>query len=399
MSIRKRTWQTTTGETKEAWVADYVDQAGKRHIKTFDRKKDADAFHSKANVEIIDGTHTPASASISISDAADLWIETCESRKLERSTIDSYRQHIRFHIKPYLARVKLSELTAPMVRDFEDKLRRGDPAHDETISARRSPAMIRKIVGSLGALVGDAQERGRIARNVVRDLRSRRKKGVERRSEKRQKGKLKVGVDIPTREEIKAIVAALGGRWRPILLTAIFTGLRSSELRGLRWRDVDLRKAELHVRQRVDQYREFGAPKSESGERTIPLTPSLVTTLREWKLACPKGAHDLVFPTGVGTPENHANVVNRGLIPAQIAAGVVDKKGNAKYTGLHALRHFYASWCINAKSDGGLGLSAKATQDRLGHSTIVMTLDTYGHLFPRGDDGSELAAAERALLG
>jgi integrase len=66
---------------------------------------------------------------------------------------------------------------------------------------------------------------------------------------------------------------------------------------------------------------------------------------------------------------------------------------------LHALRHFYASWCINSKGDGGLGLSAKVAQARLGHSTIAMTLDTYGHLFPRGDDGSELAAAEKSLLG
>jgi integrase len=259
--------------------------------------------------------------------------------------------------------------------------------------------MVKKTIGSLGALLADAQERGLVARNVVRDLRSRRKQGVDRRAEKRQKGKLKVVVDIPTRQEIKAIVDHLQGRWRPILLTAIFTGLRSSELRGLRWSDVDLKKKELHVRQRVDQYRVFGAPKSASGERTIPLPPLVANMLREWKLACPKGNDGLCFPTGKGSPENHANLVNRGLIPACITANVVTVGGEAKYTGLHALRHFYASWCINSKDDGGLGLSAKVAQARLGHSTIAMTLDTYGHLFPRGDDGSELAAAERALLG
>lgn len=70
----------------------------------------------------------------------------------------------------------------------------------------------------------------------------------------------------------------------------------------------------------------------------------------------------------------------------------------AKYPGLHAFRHFYASWCINRPQDGGLGLPAKVVQERLGHSTITMTLDVYGHLFPRGDDAEELAAAERALL-
>ena len=106
-----------------------------------------------------------------------------------------------------------------------------------------------------------------------------------------------------------------------------------------------------------------------------------------------------MFPTGNGSPVNHANLINRGLIPSWIAAGVVKPNGLAKYTGLHALRHFYASWCINAKADGGLELSPKAAQGRLGHSTIMMTYDTYGHLFPRGDDGSELAAAEQSLLG
>ena len=81
----------------------------------------------------------------------------------------------------------------------------------------------------------------------------------------------------------------------------------------------------------------------------------------------------------------------------QVAAGVT-KDGEAKYTGLHALRHFYASWCINRRSDGGLELPPKVVQERLGHSSIVMRMDVYGHLFPRGDDGAELAAAEMALL-
>ena len=154
----------------------------------------------------------------------------------------------------------------------------------------------------------------------------------------------------------------------------------------------------------------------------MPLPPVLVATLREWKLVCPRKKADggpgplgLVFPTGVGNIESHGNIINRALIPVQIAAGVtlrakgddgrpkIDAHGKpvlvAKYTGLHALRHFYASWCINRKADGGLELPAKVVQERLGHSSIMMTMDVYGHLFPSGDDGSELADAEAALLG
>jgi integrase len=70
----------------------------------------------------------------------------------------------------------------------------------------------------------------------------------------------------------------------------------------------------------------------------------------------------------------------------------------AKYTGFHALRHFYASWCIKRREDGGLGLPPKIVQERLGHSSITLTMDTFGHLFPRGDDASELASDEAALL-
>jgi integrase len=400
MSLRKRAWTTSKGEHKEAWVVDYVDQTGKRRLKTFSRKKAAGNFAATANVEIRAGVHTADSASITIREAGKLWLETGENAGLERTTLDAYRQHLRLHIGPYLGNMKLSQLSAPMVREFEDKLARGDMPEGES-PLPRSPAMVRKIRVSLSALLSDAQERGLVSRNVVRELRRGRKRGKERQAEKRQKGKLKVGVDIPTREEIKAIVEAATGRWRPILLTAIFTGLRASELRGLRWADVDLDKRELHVRQRADRYKAIGNPKSEAGERTVPLTPIVVNTLREWKLACPKSDLGLVFPTGAGNVEYHSNLVHRGLEPMLIAAGVtVEENGvkRAKYTGLHALRHFYASWCINRRADGGLELPPKVVQERLGHHSIALTLDVYGHLFPRGDDSAELAAAERSLL-
>jgi integrase len=125
----------------------------------------------------------------------------------------------------------------------------------------------------------------------------------------------------------------------------------------------------------------------------------LVAALREHRLACPKGKLDLVFPSGAGNVESHTNIINRGLRPAMTAAGVVAKSGAPKYTGLHALRHFYASWCINRRVDGGLELPLKLVQARLGHATVNLTADRYGHLFPRGDDGAELAAAEQAFLG
>ena len=85
---------------------------------------------------------------------------------------------------------------------------------------------------------------------------------------------------------------------------------------------------------------------------------------------------------------------------AQVAAGITverDGKVTPKYTGLHCLRHFFASWCLNRRVDGGLELPLKTVQARLGHATLSMTADVYGHLFPSTDAHNELAAAEKAL--
>jgi integrase len=386
MSVRRRSWTNRDGSPGEAWVVDYVDQHGKRHLKSFQRKRDADAYHGAVGVDVRNGVHTADSTSITVAEAGRLWLATSEANGLERTTIDYYRQHVELHIIPLIGGVKLSLLTAPMVRKFEDRLRRD-----------RSPDMVRRVVKNLGGILSDAVERGLVAQNVVRAMRTRRRR-TDAHAEQRQRGRLKIGVDIPSPDEIRALIAKLDGRWRPLLLTAIFAGLRASELRGLRWTDVDLKRNEIHVRQRADHYNAIGPTKSAAGERAIPIAPVLINTLREWKLACPKGELNLVFPNGAGRIESHGNIVQRGLWPTQIAAGVTAADGKAKYTGLHSLRHFYASWCINRRVDGGLELPLKVVQARLGHASVQMTADRYGHLFPRGDDGAELAAAEKAFL-
>jgi integrase len=389
VSVRKRIWKNPSGEPKEAWVVDYVDQHGDRHIKTFAKKRDADVHHALVGVTVRSGTHTADSRSVTVAKAAELWLESCEAAGLERSSMVAYRQRADLHIVPILGALRLSQLTVPVVRGFEDRLRRDG----------RSPTMVRNVRRSLGGILADAQERGLVAQNVVYSLRKNRR---TRRAD--GNGSLKAGVDIPSPDEMRAIVAALpgladAGRWRPLLLTAIFSGLRSSELRGLRWADVDLKRGELHVRQRADRYGKIGRPKSEAGERTVPLPPMVVTALREHRLACSRNALDLVFANGKSGIEHRNSIVMYGLHPAQVAAGVVNRDGTAKYKGLHSLRHFYASWCINRRVDGGLELPLKVVQARLGHASIQMTADVYGHLFPRSDDGAELAAAEQAFLG
>jgi integrase len=357
------------------------------------------------------GTHTAHSDSITIAQAGANWLANGKTTPLERSTLVEYEQVLTLHILPYLGTMKLSKLTAPDVVAFRNRL-----GGERSPSGRkRSPRLIKHVIGCLGSILSDAMEAGLVAQNVVLSLGSKKKR---HRNKAAQARKLKVGIDIPTPQEIVSLVDALQGndRWRPLLLTAIFTGLRASELRGLRWADVDLAKRELHVRQRADRFLEIGEPKSKAGNRTVPLLPLVQRALQTWRLACPVSpVLDLVFPNNDGGVATYHDILRQGLEPAWLAAGVsvlvkdaegkvrVDRRGEPiripKYTGLHCLRHFYASWLINRKADRGLELPATVVQERLGHASIGMTLSTYSHLFPQADTAAEMAAAEMAFFG
>ena len=85
---------------------------------------------------------------------------------------------------------------------------------------------------------------------------------------------------------------------------------------------MDLRKGEVHVRHRADKYGTIDAPKSEAGERTIPLLSGVLKALREWRLECPKGTLGLVFPTDAGGVESHWTMLAKGLHAAELAAGI-----------------------------------------------------------------------------
>jgi integrase len=86
MSVRKRIWKTAAGEERQAWLCDYTGQSGKRHVKTFARKKDADAFIAKAKVEVREGVHTADSDSVTVAEAAGLWLtDRCGARGLRVS--------------------------------------------------------------------------------------------------------------------------------------------------------------------------------------------------------------------------------------------------------------------------------------------------------------------------
>ena len=306
---------------------------------------------------------------ITISEAAKIWIARCELEQLERATLHSYRGHVKNHIEPKIGDLLLKELSAVHVRDFLDAMLR-----DST------RAMAKKCLTSLRSIISAAQERGLVLHNVARDIKPRR---ADRHDPDRV---------FPAKEEIKALLANAPERHQPLIMTALFTGMRMSELRGLTWDAIDFERSVITVRKRADRYCEMGNTKSRSGRREIPMGPGLAKILKDWKVVCPKGELELVFPNGVGNVETHSNIYNRIFKPLMIKCGIVDEKGAPRFS-LHAMRHAAASLFIEQ------GWPPKKIQTMLGHSSITMTYDVYGHLFhDPAKDVDLMGEMERELL-
>ena len=371
--IRKRSWVRPNGELKSAWAVDYKDSAGKRRSRQFARKKDAEAWLTQASWEVSKGIHTPDSQSITVEQAAKLWLASVRAHDRERTTIASYEQHVRLHILPVCGGRKLSQLTAPHVKQLLDDW-----------LATVSRPMATRIFRSFKAIISDAQERGLVAQNVALAVRQ------------KKSPRVKSTAVIPSKKDLRAILKAaeaVGGQAQVLVVLATFTGMRASELRGLPWSSVDLRHAHVTVSQRADAHGVIGPPKSHAGNRTILLPNSAVTVLKAWKLACPPNKLDLVFPSARGNVTSYGVMVKNLLTPIQIAAGTMTggKTLNPKYS-MHDFRHAAASMWIEE------GLDPKRIQTLMGHSSIQMTFDTYGHLFERrGGDTRDATAIERAI--
>jgi integrase len=368
MSIRKRTWRAEKAtEEKSVWIVDYRHN-GKRHIKSFGKKAEAVAWDAQTKQEKRHGLHT-ANSKLTVAALLEMWIADCRAEGLERSTIEQRGQYARDHINPHIGSVRVSQLTTPMVNSLADKLRDG---------TELAPATCKKVIVTLGTALAFAQDRGLIAQNVAA-ARSKKRRSNDRHTA----AKLKAGVDFPTKPELKALIDTAPSRWRPFIVTAIFSGLRASELRGLRWEDVDLDAGLIHVRQRADAWGTIGSPKSKAGTRDVPLVPLAVNALRQWRVQSAPG-RELVFCTRSGKPYALTNVRKKVWVPLL-------QQNEMRTYGFHSLRHAAASLFIE------LGWSAKRIQDVLGHSSITMTFDRYGHLFPQHDLAGDMAKLQAAI--
>jgi integrase len=376
MAVRQR---GTYKDGKPRWICQWVDLDGVDHIKTFKTKGAAKTYEEETGVSKRAGTHVPDSRSETVAAAADAWIAAVTAGRsgghrgpAEASTLRQYRYHLDRYILPALGRVKLSKLTKAHVIRFREELLK---TVSEKTEEKMSRPLAKKVLTSLKGILNEAIHRQVLAVNPAAGITV----GGDR-------GKKKI--TIPTKADIGAILRALDDlaatpawrRRRALISTAIYTGMRASEIRGLPWSSVDPKAGTIEVTQRADENGNIGEPKSKSGHRTIHIPPELVAVLKEWKMACPAGS-TLVFPVGEDRPESLANIFNRTWVPLLEAAKV-------KQFNFHSLRHFHAAMLIDA------GANPKEVQVELGHAGIQITFDLYGSLFH--DDDADRGRRERA---
>lgn len=154
--VRKRYFGPN--KDREAWLVDYVDQHGKRHIKTFKLKKEADDYLTTVRQEVREGTHTAASKSITVAQAAENWLAYVGGENRERSTLERYQQLVRLHVIPRIGHEKLAKLTTPRINAFRDDLLKS-----------MSRATAKKALVALKAILKDAKRRGNVAQNAAKD--------------------------------------------------------------------------------------------------------------------------------------------------------------------------------------------------------------------------------------
>ena len=297
------------------------------------------------------------SSDISLGDYLDYWLRMHGEDNLEASTLSQYRGVIRRDILPILGDTDLGKLTAlDVLRVMREKSRAGF-----------APSTVKRIHVILRRALGHAVGWGLLERNPA--------SSVEPPS-----GRPVGGVSILEPHSIpRYLEAAFSLRHYPVLFTAIYTGMRQGELLALRWSDisgsaVSVRRA-LKRTARGRLY--FGGPKTRSAQRLVPLSGANVRVLERWRKVrdaegrcgdVPIEERDLVFTSSSGRvigPRNllrsHYKALERADLPGM---------------PFHALRHTHATMLLRA------GVHPKVVSERLGHSSVRVTLDTYSHVLP-----------------
>ncbi|HDR7687599.1 TPA: site-specific integrase [Bacillus toyonensis] len=283
------------------------------------------------------------------------WFQT-KQKQIGKQTAKNYETYISYHILPFLGKYPLSKLTTILIQRFINSL----------IDKGLSSATIKKMYNILNNSIQKAVDLDLIPKNVLSHVELPR---VTRKE-----------MNVWNVGEVKAFLkVSRDSRYDIAFHLAITTGMRQGELLGLRWKDVDLEKGIVHIVQTLSHDgKEFltGA-KTVSSIRSITLLSDTVPVLKKHKVSIMREKlkagteyvdHDLVICTCRGTVLSPRNLLRifKGLI----------QKSNVPDIRFHDLRHTHATSLLLE------GINPKIVAERLGHSKVSVTLDTYSHVLP-----------------
>lgn len=344
----------------------YSGRDGKLIRKHFATLGAAKTWREDANQAIRAGT-VRAPVTTTVRQALDAYVDGMRDESiLDRSgkpykpaTCRRYARAARLYLQPALGAYRLSDLRRRDVQALVDDLRRGGAA----------PSTVHNTLDPLRAVYRRAMHLDEVATDPTVRLALPAVRGGRDR--------------IADPAEAEALIAALPESEQALWATALYTGARRGELRALRWSDVDLDGGTIRIERALDDG-EKGRPgglvevKTAAGRRTVPIVPPLRKLLAAHKLRTGRSGADLVFGRTASGPFIPSTVRRRALLAWEAA--------ELRPIGLHECRHTAASLLIDA------GVNDKALCSIMGHASVTITKDRYGHLMPDG-----VAEARRLL--
>jgi integrase len=295
------------------------------------------------------------------------------------------------HLEP-LNPMRMDLITVATIEKLRDSLRSDTPER-KALGVKTT----RDIMSAATSIFKTAMRRGCVTANPAQLAHRPRPPVVEVADASEEHGALRADEVLSSDEIGKMLAHAEPGLWRTYLATAAAAGLRSEELGGLSWGDLELdgaQGARLFVRQSLSWAKDTGdtgiakprffGPKTKSGYRTIPLPPELATMLKVWKLQCPPSDRGLVFCRDTGEPLRRSYILRTGLWPACRRAGL--RRSNVK-----TMRHSFASGLLAR----GVAITVAGL---MGHANASITLKVYAHFLPHTDDGA-VAGFAASFLG
>jgi integrase len=359
----------------------YVNYHGKRKNKCVGTRKAAERVRREIEARLALGDFTflgdGKRPSQTFKDYAQSWLRSYAEVECKLSTKRSYEQLLRLHVTPRFGQKKLTDIKRDDVKQFLVELSQATHLVKERMLPRFSRNTLRLILCALRTVLNAAIEDGLIESNPAARV------GRFAKSEKPAHQ-----ASAMTRDEAEKFLTGIKEicrEWFPFFLTALRSGLRKGELIALRWGDIQFGDSvedsnRYILVQRNYSHGRFTTPKSKKSRR-VDLSKQLraaLLELRDARLlsAMMAGrtsiADDLVFPSHVGTVIKPDNIVPRYMAPA------LEKAGLRRFR-FHDLRHTFGSLLIQD------GASLAYVKEQMGHSSIQITVDTYGHLIPGAD--------------